>query len=228
MKKVILFFLVPLSVFAQSEFIENDDFGISGGYTYSKNEVSNSSVFDFVFTALGVADVGIQIGSGELENNYSSSPYNTNANLLYAAYSVKRRNNNLIVKILAGYYTGTVKPKYSSGVSSSGLLLGVGFYPRIINANQLSVRFALELSYGFLSTSEDGGYYSYDTEFDNSRSISLGINWIIDLTKNFHIVASPFVAKDLTLSENSVYYGVNGRIFINFTGEENIYEKRLK
>jgi hypothetical protein len=59
MKKVILFFLVSSPLFCQSEFIENNDFGISGGYTYSKNEVSNSSVFDLVLTALGVVDVGI-------------------------------------------------------------------------------------------------------------------------------------------------------------------------
>lgn len=109
MKKVILFILFSSSVFCQSESIENDDFGISGGYTYSKNKVYNSSVIDFVFTALGVADLEIQIGSGELENKYSSSPYNTSSNPLYAAYSIKKRNNNLMVKILAGYYTERIK-----------------------------------------------------------------------------------------------------------------------
>lgn len=82
----------------------------------------------------------------------------------------------------------------------------------------------MELSYGFLSTFKDGGYYDDGSEFDNSRSISLVINWIVDLTENFHFVASPFVAKDLTLSENSIYYGVNGRLFINFKGDENSYE----
>jgi len=219
MKKVILFFLISSSLFCQSEFIENDDFGISGGYTYSKNEVSNSSAFDFVLTAFGAFDIGLQTGSGKLDNQYSSSRYSTSENLVYAAYSVKRRNNNLVLKILSGYYSASLKTDYTSNYNSTGLLLGAGVYPRIINTNQLSIRIAIELSYGILSTSEDGGYFSDDSEFDNSRSISLGINWIVDLTKNFHFVVSPFVAKDLTQSENSIYYGVNGRLLINFTGE---------
>jgi hypothetical protein len=87
---------------------------------------------------------------------------------------------------------------------------------------QLSIRVAIELSYGFLSSSSDS-YYSDDSKFDNSRSISLGINWLIDVTKNFHFVLSPFVAKDLMMSENSPYYGLNSRIFISFETENKTY-----
>ncbi|MBT8379002.1 MAG: hypothetical protein KJN64_07220 [Ignavibacteria bacterium] len=224
MKIIFLIILFPSFLFSQSEFIENDDFGISGGYTFSKNNISNSSTLDFVFTALGVVDIGFQIGSGKLDNEYSSSSYNSSANLVYAAYNVKRRNNNLVLKILAGYYSGSVKSSQSTEFSSSGLLLGLGVYPRIIKVKQLSMRIALELSYGFLSTSSDGGYFRDDSQFDNSRTISLGINWLVDVTKNFHFVVSPFVSKDLMQSENSFYYGINGRLLLSFEAADNTYK----
>lgn len=141
-----------------------------------------------------------------MDNQYSSSPYSTSTNLIYEAYSIKRRSNNLVLKILAGYYYGSIKSGQSVEFKSSGLLLGLGIYPRIINANQLSIRIAVELSYGFLSTSSNGGNFRDDSRFDNSRSISMGITWLVDFTKNFHFVLSPFVAKDLMLSDNSIYY----------------------
>jgi len=221
-----LFLLFPLTLFCQAEFIENDDFGLSGGYTFAKNEIFYSSSFDFILTAFGTTDIGFQTGSGKLDNQYSSSRYNTSANLVYAAYSVKRRSNNLVLKILAGYYSGSVKSGQSVEYKSSGLLLGLGVYPRVISTHQLSIRIAVELSYGFLSTSSDGGYFSDDPQFDNSRSISMGINWLVDVTKNFHFVLSPFVAKDHMLSDNSIYYGFNSRLLISFEAEDNNYEQK--
>jgi hypothetical protein len=77
MKKILFPLLFPISLFSQAEFIENDDFGVSGGYTFAKNEIFNSSTFDFVLTAFGTADIGFQTGGGKLDNQYSSSRYNT-------------------------------------------------------------------------------------------------------------------------------------------------------
>lgn len=221
MQKVFLFFLFPSILLCQSEFTENNDFGLSAGYTLSRNDVMNSSAFDFVLTFLGVLDVGVQTGSGDTDYKYSSSQISTDANLLYASYCFKRRNNNLVLKISAGYYTAKFDMPYSSNISSSGAIFGLGVYPRFVNTDGFSIRAAIELSYGILSTTSDS-YLSRNSDFDNSRSISLGINLAADPTKNFHIIFSPFAAWDLLQTENSSYYGLNSRIFISFEpGETN-------
>lgn len=223
MQKVFLLFLIPSALFCQAEFTEDDDLGLSVGYTFAQNDVMNSSAFDFVFTTFGVLDIGFQTGSGKSDYEYSYDRISTSANLVYTAYCVKRRNNNLALKILAGYYNGTAKMPYGSRINSSGLLIGMGVYPRIINANQISLRVAVELSYGFLSTSNSQSYYNANSEFDNSRSISLGLNLLADVAKNFHFVLSPFVTKDLLQNENSIYYGLNSRLFISFEPVDNTY-----
>ena len=219
MQKVFLFLLFPAVLFCQSEFTEKDDFGLSAGYTFTQNDVMNSSAFDFVFTTFGVLDIGLQTGSGKSDYKYSSSQISTDANLLYAAYCFKRRNNNLMLKIFAGYYNGKAEIPYNHDISLYGLILGLGAYPRFVNADQISIRAAIELTYGILSTTSDS-YYSDDSDFDNSRSISIGINLVADPANNFHIIFSPFAAWDLLQNENSFYYGLNSRIFISFETSE--------
>ena len=220
MKKVFLLFLLPSALFCQAEFIENDKFGLSGGYTFSNNEAFNSSSFDFVITTFGVLDIGFEKGSGKLDDEYSPNQISTTAMLVYTAYNFKRINNNMILKVLAGYYLGTAE-KSGNRISSSGLLLGLGAYPRVLTANQFSIRVAIELSYGFLSTSNSQNYFNDDSEFDNSRSIALGLNLVADVTKNFHFILSPFAAKDLLRSEDSFYFGLNTRLFISFEHRNN-------
>jgi|WetSurMetagenome_2_1015567.scaffolds.fasta_scaffold31902_4 hypothetical protein len=222
MKKVFLLFLFPSALFCQAEFIENDKFGLSGGYTFANNEAFNSSSFDFVLTTFGDLDIGFEKGSGKLDDEYSPSQISTTATLVYTAYNFKRINNNLVLKVLAGYYMGTAENP-GNRISSSGLLLGLGAYPRVLTAKQFSIRVAIELSYGFLSTSNSQSYYNDDSEFDNSRSISLGLNLVADITKNFHFILSPFAGKDLLRSEDSFYFGLNSRLFISFEHRNNTH-----
>jgi hypothetical protein len=220
MKKVFLLFLFPSALFCQAEFIENDNFGLSGGYTFTGNESYNFSSFDFVLTTFGALDIGFEKGSGKLDDEYSPNQISTDAMLVYTAYNFKRINNNLVLKVLAGYYIGRAE-KPGNRISSSGLLLGLGAYPRLLNANQFSIRVAVELSYGFLSTSNSASYFNDDSEFDNSRSIALGFNLVADVTKNFHFILSPFAAKDFLKSEDSFYFGLNTRLFISFEHRNN-------
>ncbi len=207
--------LLPVTIFCQGQFIENNDFGFGAGYSILSNENSSTTSFDFVMTTFGIVDIGFEIGSGEIDNESSSDPYNLSANLIYVSYNFKRRNNDLVVKFLAGYYSGSVESNYSSDFKSSGLLLGLGAYPRLMHTQYVSLRIAIELSYGFLSTSSDASYYNDDSQFDNSRVISFGLNLDLLPAKTFHIILSPNISKDLVNSENALYIGMNARILIS-------------
>jgi hypothetical protein len=206
-----LLYLISIQAYSQSEFIEDNSFGLGAGFTYARNDIAYSSTLDFAISFLGTADLGFQVGGGEVDYENVSEPVNTSANLVYASYNFKRRNNDLVIKVSAGYFTGSVESGYISDISTSGLLLGLGVYPRFLNSQKFDLRFALDLSYGFLSN---------DSQSDDSRTISLGLSFLIGASENFHIIFTPLISKDLVNSENSIYYGINSRMLISFAANE--------
>ena len=79
------------------------------------------------------------------------------------------------------------------------------------------MRLTLELTYGFISTSVNNGYYSDDNStYDDTRSIAAGLSFMLGFSENFNLVLSPFASKDLVNSSSSFLFGVNGRLLLSF------------
>ena len=215
MKFLIFFFILTSISFCQSELLDSTSaIGFGVGYTYANNDKSSTNGFDLVVSVLSTIDIGIQSSTGKTEVDYYDDDLKTSSTSVYLAYNFKRKNNAINLKVLLGYYTADI---VKSSISSSGVIAGLGFYPRFLDDMNVVLRGALELQYGFLSTQDNNSYYRYDnSEFDNSRSISAGLIINIIPSTNFHMVFEPFVSKDLLHSDNPVYVGINVRLLFSF------------
>ena len=227
LKEVIffIFLLLTTSVFCQSEYLEGDSFGLSGSYNYAKNDNSNSSGFDLVLSLLGSTDIGFQHSSGEIKigdyyNNLYYSKANSTSNIFFGDYVFKNKDNSINTKVLLGYYTANFDFDYDKTISSSGALVGLGLYPRILKTNIIKILLSFELSYGFLSISK---WYTNpgedDSQFNNTRSLAGGISIQGIISPNISLIAVPFLSKDLVVSDRSVYWGISVRLILSASKE---------
>ena len=216
---IIILFVTPF-IFSQSEYIDGNSFGLSGGYNYGSNDNSSIDGFDLALTFLGSIDFGYQYSEGKTEVDFYENEVHTLGNLVYLAYNFKKRENKFNLKVLAGYFSGDTK-YHGDKLKSSGILIGLGFYPRILKEDVITLRASIELSYGFLSTSTGYSYYGSDnSEFDNSRSLSIGLNLKIGLSPNINLALAPFISKDLINSDNPFFFGIGGRLILSFDASE--------
>lgn len=214
----------PPLVYSQSEYIDINTFGISGGYNYNENEISSSSGFDVVFTLLSSIDVGYQRAGGKIENTdnyYYRSTINTSSNIFYADYNFRLRENAINLKALIGYIYGSTSMESIYGderkINSSGVVLGLGIYPRLTSNKFIEGRVALELVYGMISNSVENPYPGeMESEFNSTRTISLGLPIRFKLTPEFNLVFSPFLSKDLVNTDHSISWGFSLRSVISF------------
>lgn len=219
MKVLILTIFFSISIYSQGEYLEKDEFGISGGYSISGNDMSSVSGIDAVLSILGIVDFGVQHASGEHDTEFSSTNLESSGTIFSLAYIFKKSDNNFNLKFILGYYTGSVSENSGQASTSEGVVAGFGIYPRIVKSKNFEMRFILEFTYGFISTSTITSYYrdEYST-YDDTRNLAAGISFNIGLSENFNLIFSPFGSKDLLASSNSVVFGVNGRILLSFKG----------
>lgn len=217
MKFIFLFFLTTSITFSQSEFIDSSVVGLGGGYTYAHNYNFTSSGYDFVITLFGSVDVGFQFSNGDADVEYSDH-IKTSSNTVYIGYNFKKRENAINLKLLLGYYSGEIS---QSSLSSSGLVIGLGFYPRILNDKNFVFRILSELDYGFLTSSSGGNYFGDDdSKYIDMRTFALGLSMRVILTKNINLVFSPFISKDIIHSENKLSLGIDTRFVLGFEKNE--------
>ena len=212
MKFFYLILIASSLSYCQSEFINGNDFGIGTGYTYSANDLSKSSSFEGVFTFIGAIDLGLQFSNGTVDINRK---INSSSSTFYLAYNFKRQNTALNLKIILGYQVGSVERHYyTSKMKSSGLLVGVGFYPSFIKTKPFFWMGVIELLYGFNSVAPAS--VPQNSELIDTRSISAGFNLGFTLFPKFNLVLSPFISKDLINDDISAFYGISGRIIFSF------------
>jgi len=219
-----LLLLLPQFVHSQSEYIDKNTFGISGGYNYSENNISSSSGFDVVFTLLSSIDVGYQRASGNVENKdnyYYRDIIKTSSNIFYADYNFRQRENAINLKALIGYFNGSTSMENIYGderkINSSGVVLGLGIYPRLSSNKYFEGRAAVELTYGLLSNSIEQPYSGeIESEFNNIRSLSIGLPLRLIITPAFSFVFAPYASKDLVNTDYSIFWGISLRTVVSF------------
>lgn len=219
MKFLFIFFVLTSISFCQSELLDSTSvMGLGVGYAFASNNNSSINGFDLVISVRSTIDLGIQSSTGKTEVDYNDEDIRTSSTSVYLAYNFKRRNDAINLKVLLGYYQADI---VKSNISSSGVIAGLGLYPRFLDDKNFVLRGSLELQYGFLSTQDNGSYYSFDNaEHDDSRSISVGLIINIIPFSNLHLVFAPFVSKDLLHSDNPAYVGLDGRVLLSFAKEQ--------
>lgn len=217
MKYFLLFILFPFLNYPQSEYLDSSSvFGLSVGMNYSANNLSSVLGGTAAISLLGIIDVGIQTGSIEIENSRGAE---SSSNMFYLAFNSKR-NDKSCLKFALGYYSGSVSQLYGNNISITGLIVGLDFFLKVYEDKNVAIIPDLGLTYGFMSMKKPNTYYLSKSTFDDSRSLSLGINFKTKISKAFSLVFGPSFAKDLLNSENSVMIGFGAGIIISAHKQE--------
>jgi hypothetical protein len=211
-KYFFIIFLFPFLLHAQSEYMDSSYFGLGAGYSYSGSEKFDGNEGSLGLSILGMFDLGFQWGKSRI----SESAVSASANSFYLAYNAKIKNNKNCFKILIGYINETITPGQYNDIKASGLVLGFNFLIKISQTENFTLMPELGLSYGFLSVDNNNPYsYNDNSEFDDTRNISLSLNYKADLSKTVHIIFDPTISKDLLNSDNPLMLGIGVGLLIN-------------
>lgn len=212
MKQLLIFLLFPFSLLAQSEFMDSSGFGLGASYGYSGSEKFDGNEGSIGLSILGMFDLGFQWG----KTRASESRLSASGNSFYLAYNAKIKNSKNCFKILIGYIDETITPEQYNDFRASGLVLGFDFLIKIRQTENFTLIPELGLSYGLLSIENNNPYsYNTDSDFNDTRNISLGLNFKIDLSEGVHLIFGPTISKDLLNSDNPLMLGIDTGLLLN-------------
>ena len=223
-KKILIFLFLPILIIAQSEFINDGHLGIGANYGYVANDILSGSGGSFGISALGKYDMGAEFIDGMIELDNSNIKINSSSFLFYLAYNVKRNNNFSNLKIMAGFIKTSFGYYISNEEENSGFVLGLSFSLKALEEKNISIIPALGLIYGFIDTDLNQTYYigngyyytRKDSFIENTRNLSLEVNFKVQAIENMNFIITPSISKDLISSDNSISYSILGGLMFDF------------
>lgn len=201
--------------------MNNDEFGALFGMSYSGNENTIGNGMVFGFSIRGVFDFGVEYIKSSTDIEFSSSDLETASTLIYMGYNVKRKNNSNNLKLSAGYVTNSVNRKYYSPLEVTGVLLSVMFSLRIYDSEQLVVMPGIGLAYAILSVSENNynNYSNSNSYVEDSRSLGIQLNFMLNISKNIHLIFAPSLSKDILNPDETLFIGIRGGLMLNLSNK---------
>ena len=219
MKIILKIFFIPLLLFGQSEYVNQDHFGFLVSYGVITNDILSGSGVSLGFSTKGNIEFGVEFINSEINEEYTSAGSKPFSNFVYLAYNIKRKQNFSNMKIILGYLTVGM----DKGEGNSGIALGLSLALRAYESSAITLIPSLSMIYGFLENEETeiylygSNYFSKEKSYiQNTRSLSLGLGVQINIYKSLSFILDPSISRNLISSENSTSYSISGGILLDF------------